>query len=240
MCTVTYIPQVQEGYILSSNRDENAARSPRNLTFEEAGRQRLLFPRDTAAGGTWIALSDANRVVCLLNGAFEKHRHEPPYRRSRGIMVLDFFGFPSAEAFARNYDFEGMEPFTMVIVDAGQLSELRWDEKDVHFRLLDPQGYHIWSSTTLYPPPIQEKRNRWFAEWLEEREDFSLEAIQQFHFTGGDGDPYNDFIMDREGRVQTVSITNVVKTQEEFRMIYHDLLREQVTARQLGLRQAVP
>ncbi|MBK9018424.1 MAG: NRDE family protein [Saprospiraceae bacterium] len=38
----------------------------------------LIFPRDTAAGGTWIAASDTNRVACLLNGAFVKHKHQPP------------------------------------------------------------------------------------------------------------------------------------------------------------------
>ncbi len=43
-------------------------------------------------------------------------------------MVLDFFSFEKAEDFFRNYRFQGMEPFTMVIVERGKLWELRWDE----------------------------------------------------------------------------------------------------------------
>ena len=97
--------------MLTSNRDENAARSPQHLDREEIGPKgasgaRLVFPRDTAAGGTWIAASDSNRVVCLLNGAFEKHHHRPPYRRSRGLMVLDFFRFATSVAFFEKYNFK--------------------------------------------------------------------------------------------------------------------------------------
>ena len=106
MCTVTYIPQPGGHFVLTSNRDENAARSPQSLDSEVIGAAKLLFPRDTGAGGTWIAASDSNRVVCLLNGAFVKHQHQPPYKRSRGTMVLDFFRFATAESFFENYDFE--------------------------------------------------------------------------------------------------------------------------------------
>ncbi len=226
MCTVTYIPQPDGHFILTSNRDENAARSPQHLTWSDETGVGMIFPRDTAAGGTWIAASEDNRVVCLLNGAFEKHRHEPPYRRSRGLMVLDFFTFPSAVTFFEKYDFEGMEPFTFVIVDDGQPYELRWDEKQTHVRQLDPQEKYLWSSATLYPGEAGEMRQGWFRDWLNGREDFSLEAIQKFHRTGGEGDTWNGFIMNRHDRVQTVSITNVVKKAEGIAMIYRDLLRE--------------
>ncbi|MFZ2898008.1 MAG: NRDE family protein [Saprospiraceae bacterium] len=226
MCTVTYIPQGPGAFTLSSNRDESPARSPMHLSRETAGGHTLIFPRDTTAGGTWIAAQTDNRIVCLLNGAFEKHRHQPPYKRSRGIMVLDFFGYPDAAGFARDYDFEGMEPFTLVLIDKGHLAELRWDEQQVHFTELNPETYHIWSSSTLYPAPVREKRTQWFRDWLENRSDFSLEAIHQLHATGGEGDPWNDYVMNRNGIVQTVSISHIVKRPESLDFIYHDLLRK--------------
>lgn len=236
MCTVTYLPQGQNKFILTSNRDENSARSPQNLTWQTVQGVELVFPRDTTAGGTWIAASDDGRVVCLLNGAFEKHSHRPPYRRSRGLMVLDYFSFYDADSFVRNYVFEGMEPFTFIMVGNGELHELRWDEKEIHFKKLDEHGKHIWSSSTLYTPPIKAKRKQWFEDWLKGRNDFSLEAIQHFHQNGGEKDDWNGFVMNRKNIVQTVSITNIVRGRSQTEMIYNDLLREQVKRASVKLK----
>ena len=238
MCTVTYIPQGPDSFVLSSNRDENPARSPRNLTRLETPDSVMVFPRDTAAGGSWIVAENRNRIICLLNGAFEKHRHTPPYKRSRGLMVLNFFDFPRAGAFAAEYDFGGMEPFTLVVLEKGQVFELRWDEREVHFRELDPKNPHIWSSATLYPEPVRERRKSWFEAWLAHRSDWSLEAIHDLHRYGGEGDPWNDYVMDRNGIVQTVSITHVTKKSGKVDFIYHDLLRESVKRESIQLQGA--
>lgn len=227
MCTVTYIPLGGDSFIFSSNRDESPARSPQNLTTDHSRGYPLVFPRDTAAGGTWIAVNPGGRLVCILNGAFEKHQHRPPYKRSRGLMALDFFDYPSAESFALEYGFDGMEPFTLVTWDNGKLWEIRWDEATLHSRQLDQTQHHIWSSATLYPGPVRAKREGWFRAWLEGRTDFSLEAIHQLHRNGGEGDPHNDFVMNRQ-IVRTVSITHILRAPEKVEMIYHDLLREQV------------
>jgi uncharacterized protein with NRDE domain len=234
MCTVTFIPQAGGNFILTSNRDENAARSPRHLTRIEQDGVTLIFPRDTAAGGTWIAAAEDGRVVCLLNGAFEKHKHQPPYKHSRGTMVLDFFSFPFATSFFEQYDFTGLEPFTFIIVDGeGALYELRWDEQQTHVKQLESKSYYIWSSSTLYPKDIRERREGWFREWLDGRRDFSLGAIQHFHRSGGEDDTWNGFVMNREGRVQTVSITNVVKNRNGVELFYNDLLRGMVKSERL-------
>jgi uncharacterized protein with NRDE domain len=237
MCTVTYIPQPGGNFILTSNRDENAARSPQHLTLTELEGVSLVFPRDTTAGGSWIAASGGNQVVCLLNGAFVKHRHTPPYKKSRGLMVMEFFTYSSAPGFFEKYHLGGMEPFTLVVVDNGRLYELRWDGQQTHVKPLDAGGKYIWSSATLYPPEIQEQRNGWFRDWLKGRQDFSLDAIQQFHRSGGAGDAWNGFIMNRHGKVQTVSITNVLKSNSGIEMIYNDLLRQTVKRGKVALRR---
>lgn len=227
MCTVTYIPRGENSFTLTSNRDENAARSPQNISQIEQNGIQLAFPRDTMAGGTWIAVSNNGKVVCLLNGAFDYHKHQPPYKRSRGIMVLDYFTFDKAETFFETYDFEGMEPFTMIIFDQSRLFEFRWDETRKKISPLDLNEKYIWSSSTLYDKEVKTKREKWFEDWLTQRTDFNNPAILDFHKTAGDGDPRNDVIMNRDGLVQTVSITQISKSPSEIELSYYDLLNQQ-------------
>ncbi len=141
-------------------------------------------------------------------------------------MVLDFFRFATAVEFFEKYDFKGMEPFTFIIVDDGDPYELRWDERHQHVRPLDPLGYYLWSSATLYPGEVGEMRQQWFRDWRLGRQDFSPKAILDFHRTGGNGDDWNGFVMNRGGRVQTVSITQIVKNERGISLEYNDLLRD--------------
>jgi hypothetical protein len=237
MCTVTFIPQGKDHFILTSNRDEQAARSPKHITLWDEGNQHLLFPRDTGAGGTWIAVSNDNRLVCILNGAFERHVRKPSYRLSRGIMALQFFDFVNAPDFFDHFDFEGIEPFTMIIYDREKLYELRWDEKQIHVKSLKTNNLHVWSSATLYEKPIREKREWWFANWRAGRTDFSQDAILNWHYTAGEGDPWNDVIMNRNNTVQTVSVTSIAKYPDRAAMVYHDLVHEQMKSATLDLNR---
>lgn len=241
MCTVTFIPTKKNEFILTSNRDESAKRSPENISSIEEKGQRLIFPRDKGAGGTWIAASSHNKLICLLNGAFERHERNPPYSKSRGIMVLEFFKYPDVNQFFAAYDFSGMESFTMITYDNGQLWDFRWDEVEQQkfIKTLDTSECHIWSSATLYEKLIQLKREEWLAEWLENRTDFSREAILALHKRGGEGNPSSDFMMNRYNYlVQTVSITQVVGKIGEMEMIYHDLMTEQVKRDKVSLNKS--
>jgi len=239
MCTVTYIPQPEGSFILTSNRDESPLRSPENLSMESHHGRTLLFPKDKGAGGSWIAASDDNRVACVLNGAFVKHKHQPPYRKSRGLMLVEYFGFPSVNDFAKRYDFEGIEPFTLILVEGNKPFEIRWDGRSLHHKILEPNEMHIWSSATLYPPEVQEKRLMWFNRWKEEASDFSLESIRAFHLHGGEPDPWNGFVMNRNDKVRTVSVTSVVQEPDGFEMIYGDLLRNTEKRMKLAFREAL-
>ena len=239
MCTVTYLPLKGSNYILTSNRDEAPARSPRNITRQHLAGQELAFPRDEAAGGTWIAISSANRLACILNGAFEKHERHPPYRRSRGLMALDFFEYASVEDFLEGYLFEGMEPFTMIVLEQSKLLEFRWDGHQQHRKWLDSRQPRIWSSAPLYPEEIQQKRKQWFADWLEGKKDFRQEDILDFHRNAGDGDPWYDVVMNRGNMVRTVSITSIVKEDAFMEMQYHDLLNDEMKQTKIGLRSEV-
>ncbi|MCP4443224.1 MAG: hypothetical protein GY810_30340 [Aureispira sp.] len=233
MCTVSYLPLSQDEFVLTSNRDESPKRSPLGLEFDGDGS--LLLPREPQKGGTWICAAQTNRLVCLLNGAFDRHKHEPPYSKSRGIVVLDFFKYKEATAFFRDYDLDGVEPFTMVIYDNGDLYEFRWDETTKHMKALDRQQPYIWSSSTLYTAEVKQMRQEWFADWRKTQPQ-TAESILNFHQTAGIGDKENDLIMERyDGILKTVSITTVKRKTDHFEMTYNDLIHQERFTQQLPI-----
>ncbi|WP_422355879.1 NRDE family protein [Roseivirga pacifica] len=224
MCTVTFLP-LTEGFILTSNRDESPERQAFLPQQKRIGNVEVCFPKDPLAGGTWFATDNQRFTLCLLNGGFEKHKHEPPYRLSRGQMVLQFFEYYDLADFKSQFEFEGIEPFTLVVIDAlagVALEELVWDEKALRVRKLNSNTPYIWSSSTLYPEPVRQERRNWFEKWLLDHKTFSQQEIISFHKSGGKGDAWNDFVMNREGKVQTISVTSVQKKGREFSPLYHE------------------
>lgn len=230
MCTVTFLPK-KKGYILTSNRDEDKNRAskvifPNSFEFDE---ELIVFPKDPQGGGSWIAADNNGKVVCLLNGAKEKHVKKDAYKKSRGLVVLDAFGYDSAKSFAQNYDFQGIEPFTLVIgsYQKGKttLGQIIWDENKAEYTELDSTNPVIWSSSTLYPQPIREARKTWFEEFLKNG-DFSVFGIRKFHRFGGDGDKSNDLFMERGFNLGTVSITSVEFDDQGGEFTYEDLIKE--------------
>lgn len=232
MCTVTFVP-TSDGFFFTSNRDEAPGRSPDQLTQSTIQDTPILFPRDTKAGGTWIAVTATQRLICILNGAFEWHPHRPPYRRSRGLMALDFFYFPKAADFIGAYPFAGMEPFTLISWEKGQLWDIRWDGEQVHHQILSPQQSHIWSSATLYPPEVKRKREQWFQEWAHQFPVVDEKAVRHFHKNAGEGDPATDVVMNRANIVRTVSTTLIRHHSDHWLVDYHELVQDKHDHNQL-------
>lgn len=227
MCTVTYIP-TSDGFTLTHNRDEAASRSLFSIEEQDtkAG-ETLLFPRDASAGGTWFITSRDGKTACLLNGAFELHQRQLPYRRSRGLMMLDFFDYQNPDDFFEHYEFEGIEPFTFLFFEAGEVVELRWDGVKKYYKSLPGNQEHFWCSATLYPAEMQTKRAAVFYNWLAAHSGGKAATpndILDLHLTGSVGDPSYDFVMNRDGRVQTISITQVVSKKKDASMRFFDLL----------------
>ncbi len=237
MCTVTYLP-IPSGYALTHNRDEAPARSPDHISRERIGGCFRLFPRDTKAGGAWIIAAQTGQTACLLNGAFLKHRHEPPYRHSRGLVLVDFLNATDTNHFFSSYDLDKIEPFTLLSFQPWAVAEFRWDGQRRHLRHLNPEQAYFWCSATLYPPQMQQAREQVFQNWLSRQKPNSNRLptdILRLHLKGSVGDPENDFVMNRNGRVCTVSVTQVVCRQRLIRMRYLDLLEGQQDLRQMKL-----
>ncbi|MGB8191606.1 MAG: NRDE family protein [Chitinophagaceae bacterium] len=223
MCTVTFIPS-RENIILTSNRDEkhwrSAAHAPAAHTFNTG---RILFPKDGDAGGTWFAIHENGNAVVFLNGGFIKHEPAPPYRRSRGLILLDLLDSTSPHGTFRFIDLDNIEPFTAVIWDGDRLFECRWDGTRKHTKEMDRSRAHIWSSCTLYDDEVISKRKQWFADWLLQHPTPTQEEILHFHQFTGDGDAHNDLLMNRDGKVFTVSVTSTAITADRANLQYLDI-----------------
>lgn len=223
MCTVTFIP-VKDKIYITSNRDEKFSRAralpPAIYRVNDAT---LLFPKDANAGGSWIAMNENGNVAVLLNGAFVKHISQPPYKNSRGIIFLEIISSAMPARYFSRANLEGIEPFTVIILESGNLYECRWDGTDKHCSQLKKYRHHIWSSATLYDEEVVKKREQWFAEFLNKNPNPTQEDILHFHQFTGDGDLHNDLKMNRDGFMTTVSVTGMCIEERAGIMKYTDL-----------------
>lgn len=235
MCTVTYLPLGNSNFILTSNRDETPLRKTIPLeTYKENGVE-LTYPKDALAGGTWIGTSTKNRLVCLLNGGFTNHIRNQYYKMSRGIIVKNILSADNGVAYINNFDFMGIEPFTLILVDYHlqlQAYELVWDGNKKHLTKLESEP-KIWSSSPLYNEEMKAVRKEWFSDWLAENDSFQQEKIIDFHQNESLGNREVSLIMKR-AFVETVSITSVKKIAETIEITYLDLRTAKTVQKKLN------
>ena len=231
MCTLSYIPISDKDFILTTNRDENPRRialSPKKYLHKGL---ELFYPKDSKANGSWIISNCIDTTLCLLNGAFERHQRRTDYRQSRGLILIDFFNFSGLNDFVENYKLEGIEAFTLVVVENKseiQIIELIWDEKKIHVKELSRHEAHFWSSTTLYTNEMKLEREKWFRDWLDNETYLDQNTILKFHKTGGAGNREYGLFMNRRNLVRTISITQIIGSEMGHLMKYFNLLDEEV------------
>ena len=224
MCTVTHWP-LQGGFILTSNRDENASRNAEKIqkTVSKSGEE-IYYPVDKSSGGSWFAASDNGRCGCILNGAFAPYDVLQKWPKSRGLMLLELFEYSSATDFCREFDFESVAPFTLVFRTSDQLEVIRSSGTEFVRENLNSLQKYIWSSVTLYPEEIRNLRSNWFHKFVRDHPQASAEELFTFHSGQPFGDGENDFIMNRGGKVQTISITQMKCELSSGKLVHNDLV----------------
>lgn len=224
MCTVTFVNSKGK-IILTSNRDEKVMRPsatpPKNYTRK--GRH-VIFPKDSKAGGTWYVVDDKGTVLVLLNGASVKHEVKLPYRKSRGLIVLDIIEQESPKDFWSVINLENIEPFTLVLYEKNKLFQLRWDGFQKETIELNANENHIWSSVTLYSEEIREKRANWFVSFLAGKDEISASEMLNFHRYTEKDNKENGLVINRDNELKTLSITQTVIEKNKVTLGYYDLI----------------
>ena len=223
MCTVSYITKDGLRYF-TSNRDENSSRQAAIMPAAEIQNgKKIIFPTDPAGGGTWFAVAEDGTMGILLNGAFQKHIPFYPYRKSRGLVLLDLMTAPEGLSHFHSDYLEKIEPFTIVFFQHKKLHELRWDGHHKHCRQLNSDSNYIWSSVTLYDDEAINKRERLFQQFITRIPEVDTFSIRNFH-TNNHGDFENGFVISRQNGIQTQCITQAIVGDDNVRFFYEDLL----------------
>lgn len=237
MCTVTFVPTGDRLYITSNRDEKNWRPSAAAPAIAEFPSGHILFPKDPHAGGTWIAAHENGNALVFLNGGFIAHSPQPPYRKSRGLILLDLLDSSSPINSFMAINLNNIEPFTAVLWEDKLLFECRWDGKRKHQRDMNDAKSHIWSSVTLYDETVINKRKSWFEDWLKRNGQPDGESIMHFHKFTGDGDQHNDLLMNRNGIVGTVSVTQLQLGNSDTLMQYLDLQSNKIVSVSLSLEK---
>jgi hypothetical protein len=234
MCTVTFIPG-KGRIVITSNRDEKLLRKQAIPPMVYQGKQyKLIYPKDPAAGGSWIGLKENGDAAVLLNGGFLPHQPLASYARSRGLIFLDVLAATRPVTYlTTKLELNNIEPFTLVIFENNSLYEFRWDGEEKHCRQLSVIRPHIWSSVTLYNMPAIKKRESWFNYFMNKHPNPTQHDILNFHRFTGDGDTGIDLLMRRDGIYSTVSITSMLLTADRGSMKYCDLGDGSITEKKI-------
>ncbi len=223
MCTVSFIPVKNSIYICSSRQENRFRTNARTPHIYKMATGKILMPRDEQAGGTWIALHENGNAVVFLNGAHNKHQSNPPYRRSRGFVLLEILDSIHPNRHFAEMDLNRIEPFTAIIWENYRLFECLWDGEKKYSIPLHNRIGHLWSSSTLYDEQAIKSRKEKFSNWLSSGPKISLESISDFHQNMGGADIPNNPAADGRNLILTVSFTGIELKSNYGRMKHLDL-----------------
>lgn len=227
MCTLTYIPKEKGEFILTHSRDESVKR---RLAAPPVKRKingtDHIFPIDPVGMGTWIGGSESGRTAALINGGTREHLHNPPYRHSRGKVILDYFEVENFQEFYDLYQFEGLEPFTLLVFENGNIFKIIHDEDHTAYSQMDPDVPFLISSLSIYTDRSRSQRADAFLRWLDNRDGVDQKDILDFH---------NELVFEREPDkskipgdhiLRTVSVTSILDSVSTVSINYHDLVND--------------
>lgn len=210
MCTLT-VGHSAEGLIFTHNRDESVQRGLAIApSWHIHSGISLLHPTDPMGGGTWWALDKQGQCAFLLNGGFEKHQRQLPYKHSRGLIPIQVLQYATIHQFVDDYSFDGLEPFTLVVHIKGFNYELVWTGEQVHLEKLNFAHWKIWASSTLYTEEWKNARKHWLTQWLLQNTALDAQVLWDFHHASFTADKAHDMLMERHSHLRTVSVTQLM------------------------------
>jgi len=234
MCTVSFLPRPDGGYLLATNRDESPrrapARPPELRQFATHGTPSqdaasVLSPIDGEAGGTWVALDDRGRALCLLNGD-RPGLPAPLEAPSRGLLVSELMQRATLDSVlsalrqrrARGRLLE--KAFKLLVVEPGddrqgaRCAHLEWDGTEVRL-VAQHTGPFALVSSSFDPEGVAARRERSFRSLaaLAQADEAKVRQAQAlFHASHQAGAPAGDAysVCMHRAEACTVSFTQVV------------------------------
>lgn len=179
-------------------------------------------PIDPKGGGSWFLVSRKGTTIVLLNGAFENHIPKQHYRRSRGLVVRELVQEGNLMEAWHASDWDGMEPFTLVMFANGRLWQSVWDGTDKHLLEMNTQMAHIWSSSTLYDGAAKAARKTHFQSWRHQLTSADNAVLMNCYSSLKD--QTNGFLINRDEQIKTLSHTHLhCQTGNHFKLTYTEL-----------------
>jgi uncharacterized protein with NRDE domain len=237
MCTITFIPFSPQKYVLVNIRDENISRKRALFPFTKTVREESwVYPQDAEAGGSWLAFLDSGKINMLINGAFEIYKRKPPYRKSRGLVLLDSLSHKSILNYESKDNLKNIEPFTIISFSnllKKEIEEFRWDGNKGYSTTLKSESPHLWSSTYIYAPELHQKKVEAFNLWLKKEKEFTEKSILKFHKS-----KESNFLLNKNDFL-SVSITYIEVDHEEewIKVVYEDISQKISQRLILSLKQ---
>jgi hypothetical protein len=215
MCTVSWVHEA-DGYELLCNRDEKRTRAQAHAPRIHTARGvRFIAPIDGDFGGTWIWTNQFGLSICLLNGANLSgtdgaQRVVHRMKRSRGLLMMDLVGAPSAAracALVHGIELRPFAPFTLVILEPdlpAAIVEWNGAEKSI---VLHGDPYMPLVSSSFDPAGVRFRRQELFRRYTN-GEAAEADDLLAFHSSHGSGAGAYSPCMHRTG-AETVSMSRV-------------------------------
>lgn len=178
MCIVSLSIKEQD-FILTHNRDEDANRASSKVLQEDfIGQEKIIYPQDELAMGTWILASNT-WATCMLNGAETGYKHNPPYRHSRGEIPIILQKYKEFDKYYSDLMLDNIAPFTQIAVHipSTQAYLLQWDGKQKSFKKIK-ESFSVFSSSTLYNQEAKEKNKLFLSQF---KDSLNAEELSKAH-----------------------------------------------------------
>lgn len=238
MCTLTYIPVNNEGYLLTLGRDELLRSDMTTPPIEKKiNGHNHLFPVEPVTGGTWIGISENDRAVCVIRGGKNKYQTRHPNGQALGQLIPVFFCYDSFKAFYKDYRLDDLEPFTMIAIEKGKVTGLFREPDKIIVEEPDPRKAAIYSSANLFSNKEILERTVKFGMWINSHPEAGFDDVLELH---------DSYRIDREGPVRInsgrdllsiVSITCVIRNPDSFEMTYIDRINDFRFSKKLSFSQ---
>ena len=235
MCIVSYVHR-KNGFILTSNRDENPNRKTINPDYYFIDNQTFIFPKDKKAGGTWFAINcTKSQVGCILNAQQPHHKKS---NQSRGVFLLNHL---KKFRFYQNLTarhFQNLPPFEYLFIDYKQkypqFRTYYWDGQKLLNKKSEPLKNELWSSKSLYSREKHSENLSSYNRWIKQNPNFNQESVMQLHedyFVQGLKSK-NFHRHQQTLNIQTVSITSLSVDGDNKKLVYRDLISKEITERE--------